>query len=237
MKLKNNFNLDKIKKTLFSNRTMFLLPIFLVAGISISHVVSWYDMSNPINWAIYLSLSVEVGAMAALIAATNRIKGGVWFMFGIVTLIQMIGNIFYSYKEIDETSKLFLSWIELIQPISDLINSEQTTIIQHKRILALLEGGLLPIISLTSLHFYIKYKKPSESIHEDTTEHSQTMVEEIIEEDEEFGTTVEDDTNVTDETNSESSTTEEFIVTPPKINGPKILGRHKKNNGITRLNG
>jgi hypothetical protein len=39
------------------NRSMFLLPIVLVAGISISHVVAWYDIANPFSWAIYLSMS------------------------------------------------------------------------------------------------------------------------------------------------------------------------------------
>ena len=82
------------------NRTMFLVPIILVAIISISHVVSWYDIANPINWAIYLSIAIEVGAMTALVAATNKIKGGVWFMFGLITFIQMIGNIYFSFKEI-----------------------------------------------------------------------------------------------------------------------------------------
>jgi hypothetical protein len=115
------------------NRTMFLIPIILVAGISISHVVAWYDIANPINWAIYLSIAIEVGAMTALVAATNKIKGGVWFMFGMITIIQMIGNIFFSFKEINETGELF-------------------------RWLAFLEGGLLPIISLTSLHFFVKYE-------------------------------------------------------------------------------
>ena len=37
------------------NRAMFLVPIILVAIISISHVVTWYDMANPIKWAIYLN--------------------------------------------------------------------------------------------------------------------------------------------------------------------------------------
>ena len=66
------------------NRSMFLVPILLVAGISISHVVTWYDIANPISWAIYLSIAIEVGAMTALVAATNKIKGGVWFMFGLL---------------------------------------------------------------------------------------------------------------------------------------------------------
>ena len=141
------------------NRTMFLVPILLVAGISISHVVSWYDIANPINWAIYLSIAIEVGAMTALVAATNKIKGGVWFMFGLVTLIQMIGNIFFSFKEIDVNGDLFKSWVELTSPLWEMLGSDPGDVISQKRWLAFLEGGLLPIISLTSLHFFTKYDR------------------------------------------------------------------------------
>ena len=146
------------------NRSMFLLPVLLVAAISISHVVSWYDMANPINWAIYLSIAIEVAAITALVAATNKIKGGIWFMFGIVTFIQMIGNIFYSFKEIDETGELFKSWIELTGPVWELMGTETTDLVGMKRWLAFLEGGLLPIISLTSLHFFVKYEKSEEEV-------------------------------------------------------------------------
>lgn len=141
-------------------RTMFLIPILLVATISISHVISWYSMSNPYNWAIFLSISIEIGAMTSLIAATKKIKGGVWFMFGIVTLIQIIGNIFYSYVHINEVSDTFQKWVELTSPLFESIGTESTDVIPHKRWLALLEGGLLPLISLTALHFYVKYEKP-----------------------------------------------------------------------------
>ena len=144
------------------NRSMFLVPILLVAGISISHVVTWYDMANPINWAIYLSIAIEVAAITALVAATNKIKGGIWFMFGIVTFIQMVGNIFYSYNEIDANGELFKSWVELTGPLWELMGTELTDVVGMKRWLAFLEGGLLPIISLTSLHFFVKYEKPEE---------------------------------------------------------------------------
>ena len=148
------------------NRAMFLIPILLVAGISISHVVTWYEMANPINWAIYLSIAIEVGAMTALVAATNKIRGGVWFMFGLVTFIQMVGNIFYSYYQIDETGKLFQSWIELTAPIWEMAGTETTDIVGMKRWLAFLEGGLLPLISLTSLHFFVTYEKEGEAKEE-----------------------------------------------------------------------
>jgi len=141
------------------NRAMFLVPILLVAGISISHVVSWYDIANPISWAIYLSIAIEVAAMTALVAATNRIKGGVWFMFILVTIIQMIGNIFFSFKEIDANGDLFKSWVELTSPLWEMLGSDPTDLSSQKRWLAFLEGGLLPIISLTSLHFFTKYDR------------------------------------------------------------------------------
>ena len=141
------------------NRSMFLVPILLVAGISISHVVTWYDIAKPISWAIYLSIAIEVGAMTALVAATNKIKGGVWFMFGLITFIQMIGNIFFSYKEIDSNGDLFKSWVELTGPLWEMIGSDTSDIPAMKRWFAFLEGGLLPIISLTSLHFFVKYEK------------------------------------------------------------------------------
>jgi hypothetical protein len=139
-------------------RVMFIIPIILVAAISISHVTSWYDLSNPIAWSIYLSVSVEIAAMTALSAASVRIKGfSVWMVFSIVTLIQFIGNIFFSYKEIDVNNPDFKSWVELVTPLFDMVGLESGDILTHKRWLSLLTGGLLPLISLTCLHFFIKY--------------------------------------------------------------------------------
>lgn len=148
------------------NRAMFLVPILLVAGISISHVVTWYDIANPFSWAVYLSIAIEVAAITALVAATNKVKGGVWFMFGLVTFIQMLGNIFYSYKEIDPNGELFVSWIELTGPIWEMLGSDVNDIPSMKRYLAFLEGGLLPVISLTSLHFFVKYQKEEVEIEQ-----------------------------------------------------------------------
>jgi hypothetical protein len=159
-------------------RTLFLIPILLVAVISISHVISWYDLSNPISWAIYLSIAVEIAAMVSLAAATTKIKGGVWFVFGIVTLIQFIGNIFFSYKEINVNDPEFKAWIELVGPIFENFGTEPSDLIGHKRWLSLLSGGLLPLISLTSLHFFVKYDKRNAVLdkYSETEENSDDVV-------------------------------------------------------------
>jgi hypothetical protein len=87
-------------------------------------------------------------------------------MFGIVTFIQVLGNIFYSYANIEETDVLFQKWIELTSPIFESMGTDPGDIIPHKRWLALLEGGLLPLISLTSLHFYTKYEKDDDQAND-----------------------------------------------------------------------
>lgn len=153
-------------------RGAFLVPILSVAIISISHVVSWYDLANPISWAIYLSIAIEIAAMSSIAASSVKIKGfSVWFVFIIVTLIQFIGNIYFCFSEIDITSTQFKNWVDLTQPILEAMGSDLSDTLAQRRWLALLEGGLLPLISLTCLHFFIKYgdiddPTPSETVQE-----------------------------------------------------------------------
>ena len=135
-------------------RNSFLLPILLVVIMSISHVVSWYDLGNPLSWAIYLSIAIEIFALASVSAATIKInRAAIWFLFGLVTFIQIIGNIFFEYREIDPTDPTFLSWLELIKPFF-----EDWDVTDHRRLLAIVQGGTLPIMSLTALHYYMKFK-------------------------------------------------------------------------------
>jgi hypothetical protein len=91
-------------------------------------------------------------------------------MFGLVTLIQMIGNIFFSFKEIDVNGDLFKSWVELTSPLWEMFGSDPTDLISQKRWLAFLEGGLLPIISLTSLHFFTKYDSTKDKLEDSQKE-------------------------------------------------------------------
>jgi len=231
-------------------RVMFIIPIMLVAAISISHVVSWYDLSNPISWAIYLSIAVEVAAMTALSAASVRVKGfSVWAVFGIVTFIQFIGNIFFSYKEIDLNDPNFKSWVELVTPLYDTMGIDTSDPINHKRWLALLTGGLLPLISLTCLHFFIKFGGVDETTILESPKNEDEEEFYIVEntEDEEVKPFKEEDLIPYEETGDESEgvyfepdtspkeEVEEVVIKPeileeePIIESPQIE-EEKKNN-------
>jgi len=221
------------------NRSMFLVPILLVAGISISHVVTWYDIANPINWAIYLSIAIEVGAITALVAATNKVKGGIWFMFGLVTFIQMVGNIFYSYKEIDPNGDLFISWVELTGPIWELMGTELDDTVGMRRWLAFLEGGLLPIISLTSLHFFVKYEDPNQDKIKSKDENVEPhLAEDEIPEDEsitEKNAQPQEEVIQDGEPQSPENTIENTEGEKLSKTWDNIVKKRKNNNGITRL--
>ena len=142
----------------------FLIPIITVAVVSISHVTQWYGISNPFTWAIYLSVGIEIAALSALAAISANMGKKIYFPFGIVTLIQFIGNIFFAYSFIDVTASSFKSWVELVSPLLELTGVEPTDFIGHKRFLAFFSGGMLPLISLSFLHMLVKFSEEERQI-------------------------------------------------------------------------
>ena len=178
--------IKKINKNVIIKNS-FLLPILSVVVMSISHVISWYDIGNPMSWAIYLSVAIEVFALASVSASSLKMKkGSIWLLFILVTLIQIIGNIFFTYKEINISSPGFISWMELIEPFV----SEDWNSIDHRRFLSYIQGGTLPFMSLIALHFYIVFNdnikngllETETEINEDKTveEVSETKPNEIV---------------------------------------------------------
>jgi hypothetical protein len=137
----------------------FLVPILAVAGVSISHVTTWYGLSNPFSWAIYLSVGIEIAALSAVAAISAKMGKKVYIPFGIVTLIQFIGNIFFAYQYIDVDSQQFKDWVELVDPVVSYLGVDSGDPIGHKRFLSLFAGGMLPIISLSFLHMLVKFEE------------------------------------------------------------------------------
>ena len=137
----------------------FLVPILTVAFVSISHVTTWYGITNPLSWAIYLSIGIEIAALAALAAISAQMGNKVYFPFGIVTLIQFLGNIFFAYQYIDINSTMFQNWVEMVDPIVSYIGVESGNLVSHKRFLAFFGGGMLPLISLSFLHMLVKFEE------------------------------------------------------------------------------
>ena len=162
----------------------FLIPILLVAFVSISHVTTLYSLANPISWAIYLSVAVEIAALAALAGISAKFGKFIYIPFGIVTFIQFVGNFFYSYSFININSQDFKDWVDMVSGVLEPIGVDPTDMTSHRRILAFITGGLIPFISLTFAHMLIVYSSKIQSNEEpvsDTVNEPVVLTEEIIE--------------------------------------------------------
>jgi hypothetical protein len=162
----------------------FLIPILLVAFVSISHVTTLYSLANPFSWAIYLSVAVEIAALAALAGISAKFGKFIYIPFGIVTFIQFVGNFFYSYSFININSQDFKDWVDMVSGVLEPIGVDPTDMTSHRRILAFITGGLIPFISLTFAHMLIVYSSKIQSNEEpvsDTVNDHIVLSEEIIE--------------------------------------------------------
>ena len=135
----------------------FLIPIITVAIVSISHVTKWYGISNPVTWAVYLSIGIEIAALSALAAISANMGKKVYFPFAIVTVVQFIGNIYFAYSFIDINSKAFQDWVGLVSPLVEFMGVDPNDFSGHKRFLAFFAGGMLPLISLSFLHMLVQF--------------------------------------------------------------------------------
>jgi spermidine/putrescine-binding protein len=104
-------------------------------------------------------VGIEIAALSALAAISAQMGKKVYFPFGIVTLIQFIGNIFFAYQYIDVNSQSFKDWVDLVDPLVSFMGVESGDVVGHKRFLALFAGGMLPIISLSFLHMLVKFEE------------------------------------------------------------------------------
>ena len=147
----------------------FLIPIITVAIVSISHVTKWYGISNPVSWAVYLSIGIEIAALSALAAISANMGKKVYFPFAIVTVVQFIGNIYFAYSYIDVNSQSFKDWVGLVSPLVEFMGVDPNDFSGHKRFLAFFAGGMLPMISLSFLHMLVKFTEEdrmNEVIHD-----------------------------------------------------------------------
>ena len=132
----------------------FVTLYALVSVISTIHVIDFFEMSNPYWLAVSLAIGFEVGAaasLASLVILDKMNKTLVWALFITITLMQMQGNMFYAFQNLEN----FQGWIELF----DLVDEE---LLYQKRILALVSGAILPLVALGFIKSLIDYIKPQE---------------------------------------------------------------------------
>jgi hypothetical protein len=158
--------------------TIFVLLYVITSSISTIHVIEFFKLSNPDWLGISLAIAFEIGAAAclgAIIILEKTAKWLVWSLFIIITLVQMMGNVYFAYVHVHD----YQSWIELFGL------SEEEPIFQ-KRVLSITSGAILPIVALGFIKSLVDYIKPSKvaemkAEHEEKREEKLEIEKEIIE--------------------------------------------------------
>jgi len=126
----------------------------IVSVISTIHVIEFFELSNPKWLAISLALAFEVGAAASLsslIVLDKMNKFLVWILFIVLTCMQAMGNTYYAYTHIHD----FQSWSELFGLVDD-------DLIYQKRLLSIISGAILPLVSLGFIKSLVDYIRPED---------------------------------------------------------------------------
>jgi hypothetical protein len=133
--------------------SIFVGLYLMVSAISTIHVIDFFRLSNPEWLAITLAIAFEIGAaasLAAIIILDKTSKSLVWLLFILITLMQMMGNMYFAYTHLTD----YKNWSELF----GLIEEEP---IFQKRILSIVSGAILPIIALGFIKSLVDYIRPS----------------------------------------------------------------------------
>lgn len=126
----------------------------VVSIISTIHVIDFFMLSNPVWLAVSLAIAFEIGAAASLssiIVMEKMNKSLIWFLFILLTAMQMMGNAYYAYMHLEN----FQGWIELF----GLVDYEP---IVQKRFLSIISGAILPLVALGFIKSLVDYIKPSD---------------------------------------------------------------------------
>lgn len=183
------------KKTIYI--LLFSILYLIVAFSSLYHAVELFSLANN-NWmAIILAFAFEVGQAAVLFALLTspkeRSKVMPWVLMVMFTLVQVLGNVYSSYKHIILNASDNLRFFKEPVFIWTDIPDEQTTVI-----ITYLVGGVLPISALLLTSMITNYLGNAK-------EEKKEEIPEVIEE-----TNTEE--TITDEPVIEETNTEEPIV-------------------------
>lgn len=163
---------SKIIRTTYLS--LFAILYLCTAFVSTMHAIQFFSLANAAYLGVILALTFEVSQAAVLssllIDKSNQKKIVPWVLMFLMCIVQILGNVYSSYKYICLNSLEDLKWFK--EPIfiwMDNFPDKEATVIVTWAI-----GGLLPCVCLLLTEMVTSY------IHRDKEENK---VQELIKED------------------------------------------------------
>ena len=162
---------------------LFSILWLITAFSSFFHAVEFFELSNVTWMGIILAMAFEIGQAAVLMSILtspqDRKKYTPWVLMCILTLVQIIGNVYSSYKYIMLNSPENLKYFK--EPIfiwTQLPDAEATVIITY------VSAAILPIVALLMTSMITNYLS-------DQSEETNTQV--TVSENEQENTNIDED--------------------------------------------
>ena len=163
---------------------LFAILYLSVAFVSTLHAISFFGLANNSFMSVILAITFEIGQAAVLFSILTN-NGGKnkfipWFLMIILTLVQIMGNVFSSYKYLLTNSEDMLKYFK--EPIfiwTELPDAQANVIVSY------LVGAILPIVALLLTSMVTNYINPEdkeEGIEDDTKSIEEDDKPEIIDE-------------------------------------------------------
>ena len=151
---------------------LFAILYISVALVSTFHAVSFFGLANNSWVSVMLAITFEIGQAAVLFSiltgASGKNKIIPWILMCVLTLVQILGNVFSSYEYLITNSADNLRFFK--EPIfvwTDLPDDQCNVILTY------IIGAILPIVALlmTSMvtNYLNKSEEPIKEIKNDTT--------------------------------------------------------------------
>ena len=147
-------------KQIFNTKVLFLILFGLLYACtgyaSIFHSIEFFKLANDVGLATMLACTFEIGQAAVLFSLLtnpmNRKKAMPWLLMGLLTIIQIMGNVYSSYKYLIMNSADNLRFFK--EPIFVWMNLPDA---QANVILGYLISGTLPLVSLAMTAMVVSY--------------------------------------------------------------------------------
>jgi len=168
-------------KRFFTKRNIYIALFAIlyatVALVSLIHSFSFFGLANNSAMSIMLGTAFEIGQAAVLFAiltsSKDRSRIMPWALMILLTLVQIIGNVFSSYKYLMQNNVADLHYFK--EPIfvwTDLPDNVTTVLVTY------IVGAILPIVALCMTSMIANYLEDNNEDKEDNTEE---VVEEVTE--------------------------------------------------------
>ena len=128
---------------------LFIVLYTAIAFVSTYHAIAFFGLSNPGWLAVILAIAFEVGQAGVLFSIlTNTDKEDKktlpWILMGTLTIVQVLGNVFSSYKymimhnadQIDYFTKSVLFFVQSPNPEYNYV------------MISYITGAILPVVAL-----------------------------------------------------------------------------------------